>query len=113
MTFGENLKSWWDWGTQPVWVYREKFNIDFLAQFFFDCHTCVGTPQKKLGQKTNVKFFRVYTNLWGTFNCYVLAKMEDPSVFSYGHYSPDHHHQRRHDMKVYNESVDRAQVLQE
>ena len=35
VTFGENLKSWWDWGTQPVWVYREKFNIDFLAQFFF------------------------------------------------------------------------------
>ena len=99
--------------SKNVWVYREKFNIDFLAQFFFDCHTCVGTPQKKLGQKTNAKFFRVYTNLWGTFNCYVLAKMEDPSVFSYGHYSPDHHHQRRHDMKVYNESVDRAQVLQE
>ena len=32
MTFGENLKSWWDWGTQPVWVYREKFNILDQAQ---------------------------------------------------------------------------------
>ena len=33
--FGQNLKPWWDWGTQPVWVYREKFNIDFLTQNFF------------------------------------------------------------------------------
>ena len=27
-----------------------------------------GSQEKKLGQKVNVKFFRVYTYLWGTFN---------------------------------------------
>ena len=70
-----------------------------------------GSQEKNLGQKVNVKFFRVYTYLRGTFNC--VGQNGIPSVFSYGHYSPDHHHQRRHDMKVYNESVDRAQVLQE
>ena len=32
VTFGQNLKPWWDWGTQPVW---EKFNVDLFAQIFF------------------------------------------------------------------------------
>ena len=35
VTFGKNLKPWWDWGTQQAWVYCEKINIDFLAQIFF------------------------------------------------------------------------------
>ena len=72
--------------TRPVWVYREKINIDFLAQLFFPgLHTCVGTPKKNLGQKPNVKLFRVYTYLWGTFNL-GFAKMTKFDTF--GHKSP-------------------------
>ena len=33
--FAQFLKSPWDSGTHRVWVDREKFNIDFLAQHFF------------------------------------------------------------------------------
>ena len=35
LNFAQFLKSPWDSGTPRVWVYREKFNIDFLAQNFF------------------------------------------------------------------------------
>ena len=35
LNFAQFLKSLWDSGTPRVWVYREKFNIDFLAQIFF------------------------------------------------------------------------------
>ena len=35
VNFGHFSKSPWDSGTHRVWVYREKFNIDFLAQNFF------------------------------------------------------------------------------
>ena len=30
-----NSEGPWDSTTQRVWVYPEKFNIDFLPQFFF------------------------------------------------------------------------------
>ena len=75
----------WDWGTHRVWVYREKIDIDFLPKFFPGFHTCVGAPKKNLGQKPNVKFFRVYTYLWGTFNL-GFAKMTKFDTF--GHISP-------------------------
>ena len=42
-------------------------DMDIMANIFPGFHTCVGTP-KKFGPKPNVKFFKVYTYLWGTFN---------------------------------------------
>ena len=32
VTFGKNLKPWWDWGTQQAWVYCEKF---FSEKIYF------------------------------------------------------------------------------
>ena len=58
-----NRKRVWDSVTRHVWVYREKFNIEsiwlLVPKFFPDFLTCIGTPKKNLGQKLNVKFFRV------------------------------------------------------
>ena len=54
---GTKISGQLDSVTQCVWVYPEKFNIDFLPQIFF--LTCIVTPKKILGQKPNVKFFRV------------------------------------------------------
>ena len=57
----------------------------FWPNFFPGFPTCVGTPKKNLDQKPNVKFFRVYTYLWGTFNL-GFAKMTKFDTF--GHISP-------------------------
>ena len=35
LNIAQFLKSPWDSGTPRVWVYLEKFKIDFLAQNFF------------------------------------------------------------------------------
>ena len=35
LNFAQFYKIPWDSGTHRVWVYHEKFNIDFLAQTFF------------------------------------------------------------------------------
>ena len=50
-----------------VEVYREKFNIDFLTQFFPGFRSCIGTPTEILGEKTNVKFFKVDTYFWAMY----------------------------------------------
>ena len=55
--FGHFSKSPWDFGTHRVWVYREKSNIDFLAQFCFShLYTCIGTPPEGLGKTPMVNF---------------------------------------------------------
>ena len=45
-------KSLWDSGTQRVWVYREKNNIDVLAQIFFMASIHVWKPGKNFGPKS-------------------------------------------------------------
>ena len=35
VTFGQNLKTHWDWGTHQVLVYRAKFDIGLLAANLF------------------------------------------------------------------------------
>ena len=65
LNIAQFLKSPWDSGTPRVWVYREKFYIDFLAQNFFPgFHTCIVTPPESLGEKNNVKFFTVDPYFW-------------------------------------------------
>ena len=47
-----NRRRAWDSVTQRVWVYREKFNIDFWFQnFFLTSQHILGLP-KKIGRKT-------------------------------------------------------------
>ena len=52
------LKSPWDSGTQQVWVYPEKFNIDFLSLTLFltSIGIYMGSPNKLWAKNTRKKF---------------------------------------------------------
>ena len=54
------LKSPWNSVTQRVWVYLEKFNIDFLPEIFF-------LTSPSFGTKTQCKIFRGGTLRGGHF----------------------------------------------
>ena len=45
MTFGQNLKTHWDWGNHQVLVYRAKFDIGLLAANLLGV-IYIGSPEK-------------------------------------------------------------------
>ena len=63
----------------------KNLTLTFWPKFFSWLPYMCRNSQKKLGQKPNVKFFRVYTYLWGTFNL-GFAKMTKFDTF--GRISP-------------------------
>ena len=80
VNFGHFSKSPWDSSIHQVWVYREKFNIDFLAQYFSPLFTCIGTSPESLSEKHNVKFFTVGPYFWAT--CFVgLSKSAENDTY--------------------------------
>ena len=63
----------------------KNLTLTFWPKFFSWLPYMCRNSQKNLGQNPNVKFFRVYTYLWGTFNL-GFAKMTKFDTF--GHISP-------------------------